>query len=95
MVAKVIIEVSEIRGLGHCDGCGNINSLKVGQKWTYPNELDGFCSYALNAILPALNTLRFGGMQPSAFSTGLKDTTTVCCSDGLRPVVFTLNRIEE
>lgn len=95
MVAKVNIEVTEIRGLGYCDGCENVDSLKIGDEWTYPEDIGGFCAYALNAILPALNTLRFGGTQPQSSSTGLKDKVTACCSDGLRPVVFTLTRFEE
>lgn len=83
---KVDIEVTEIRGCGYC------NKLELGQKWTYPGDLNGMCHQGLNSMMPTLFLLSQGGVHPRASVTGEKDAVGVCCPDPLRPVVFTLTR---
>ena len=95
MVDRVQLEVMEIRGLGYCDGCGASNGCNVGDRWTYPDGMDGFCEFALNALLPSLMSFSTGGSSPEAISTGVNGVSHECCPDGLRPVVFTISRIEE
>jgi len=83
---KVEIEATEIRGMGYC------NKLETGQRWTYPDRMDGMCYQALNSMMPTLFMLAQGGTHPRATVTGEKDVVAVCCPDPLRPVVFTLTR---
>ena len=53
----------------------------------------GFCDAAWNDIYKAYVTL----MQGGSFAPWMKDdhTMIVCCSDGIRPVVFKLERIDD
>jgi len=52
---------------------------------------EGFCVWAWNDLYSALTHLRFGGDFP-----WMKDKGTIiaCCSDGLRPVIFKLERMK-
>lgn len=50
----------------------------------------GFCTSAWNTIYSNLRTLAFGGNLPWYKERGV---LVSCCSDGLRPVVFKLERI--
>ncbi|MFX1511460.1 MAG: TIGR04076 family protein [Promethearchaeota archaeon] len=54
---------------------------------------DGFCHYAWIDLHRILLALMAGGN----FGTWMKDekTNIVCCTDGIRPVIFKLERIEE
>ncbi|MEA4854015.1 MAG: TIGR04076 family protein [Christensenella sp.] len=53
---------------------------------------EGFCTWAWNDIYPVVMTLRFGGEF-----TYCKEGKMMysACSDGLSPVVFRLERIED
>jgi uncharacterized repeat protein (TIGR04076 family) len=51
---------------------------------------EGFCGSAWNAIYPSINTLYYGG-DFSYFEE--KGTTIACCPDGMRPVIFKIERI--
>jgi len=51
---------------------------------------DGFCTSAWNAIFPSVRVLSFGGNAPWYREKGV---SVECCTDGLRPVVFKLERI--
>ena len=51
---------------------------------------EGFCTSAWNAIFPAVRTLSFGGNPPGYKEKGV---SVECCTDGLRPVIFKLERI--
>ena len=95
MVDRVQVEVLEIKGLGYCDGCGTWNGCNVGDRWTYPDGMGDFCKFALNALLPSLMSFSTGGSSPESISTGISGVSHECCPDGLRPVVFTLSRIED
>ncbi|MCK4967349.1 TIGR04076 family protein [bacterium] len=89
MVVKILIEVKEIRGLEYC------KRVKVGQKWVYPQDLNGICPSALNTMLPVLFSQRFGAIHPQSKYTGNKDNVLLTCPDALRPVVYSITRIEE
>ena len=51
----------------------------------------GFCSGAWNDIFRWISALRYGGDFEWIEERG---TMIACCTDGLRPVVFRLERIE-
>ena len=55
------------------------------------NIPEGFCNAAWAAIYPTIKMFRFGGNYP-AFEPGTAYTT---CSDGIRPVSFKLEKIED
>jgi len=54
---------------------------------------DGFCSAAWHDIYKSFLFMRQGGSFPGWMKDG--DTFITCCTDGLRPVVFELRRIDE
>ena len=51
----------------------------------------GFCPAAFDDIYRYISGLRFGANYPWMANKG---TATVCCTDGLRPVIFRLERME-
>ena len=51
---------------------------------------EGFCSWAWDDIYKVVNVLRFGGDFPWFEEKGVSIN---CCTDGLKPVVFKLERI--
>lgn len=54
---------------------------------------EGFpCAWAWNDLYPVLFHLRFGGDFPWVVEKG---TILSCCTDGFRPVIFKLQRLEE
>ena len=68
--------------------------FKVGQEFiTNPDGTmpEGFCSWAWNNLYKEIATLVFGGNFPWMKEKG---TGVFCCTDGFRPVVFELRRIE-
>jgi uncharacterized repeat protein (TIGR04076 family) len=71
------------------EACGQFD---VGQEFIVGEDggmPEGFCHWAWNDIYKVVTTLMFGG---SFFEK--KDTPIVrCCTDGLRPVIFKLERI--
>jgi uncharacterized repeat protein (TIGR04076 family) len=65
---------------------------KVGDMWMVPEDgscPDGFCSWAFADIQRDITHLRFGGDYPFVKEPG---TAVQCCTDGLRPVFFKLER---
>lgn len=52
---------------------------------------DGFCHWAWSDIFKKVMTLMFGGNLPWIKEEG---TSISCCTDGYRPVIFELRRIE-
>jgi uncharacterized repeat protein (TIGR04076 family) len=52
---------------------------------------DGFCGSAWQTIYPNVRTLSFGGNLPYFEEEGVSVT---CCADGMRPVIFKIERIE-
>jgi len=51
---------------------------------------EGFCTSAWNDIYPSVRVLAFGGNAPWYKEKGV---AVECCTDGLRPVIFKLERI--
>ncbi len=54
---------------------------------------EGFCSWAWNDIYKDLSILNFGGNFWREWTEPGKMIT--CCTDGVRPVAFMMERIEE
>ena len=52
---------------------------------------EGFCSWAWDDISKVVNVLRFGGNFPWFEEEGISIN---CCTDGLRPVIFKIERIQ-
>ncbi len=52
---------------------------------------EGFCHWAWNDIYKVVTALMYGGSFPWMKEEG---TSVSCCTDGLRPVIFELRRIE-
>ena len=53
---------------------------------------DNFCSWAYTDLQKGLDVLMFGGNHPWIKEKG---TAVLCCSDGFRPVIFKLERMED
>ncbi|NIN98844.1 MAG: TIGR04076 family protein, partial [Anaerolineae bacterium] len=51
---------------------------------------EGFCGSAWQTIYPNVRTLGFGGNLPYFEEEGVSVT---CCADGMRPVIFKIERI--
>lgn len=76
-------------GFGPCD------IHHVGQEFTVELDHkmpDGFRHYSWYWIHTAVRMLLFGGDYPWAIDKG---SAVVCCNDGLRPVIYKLERIED
>ena len=69
--------------------------VQEGQEFIVGDELgmpEGFCKWAWIDIYRDVAVLTMGGTFAGGDLTGTKYS---CCSDGLKPVVFYLERIEE
>jgi len=68
--------------------------LEVGQEFISDEGScpPGFCPWAFADIQRDIIHLRLGGNYPWVKQKGAKVS---CCTDGLRPVIFKLERIEE
>ena len=65
--------------------------FKEGQVFYVDDSMpSGFCPYAWDAIFPLIMTLRFGGNCFEWYEEPGVGVT--CCPDGLRPVIFKLER---
>ena len=70
------------------------NQFEVGQKFIVNEDgkkPEGFCHWAWNDIYKVVTTLMFGGNFPWMKEEG---TSVSCCTDGFRPVIFEIRRIE-
>ena len=68
--------------------------FKEGQEFIVEKNADmpeGFCHWAWNDLYKVVVTLMLGGNFPWMKEEG---TSVSCCTDGLRPVIFELRRIE-
>jgi len=75
----------------HCLGC---HLLTVGQEFFVENHNqvpEGFCSWAWGDIQKDVTTIMFGGSFPWIKQPGVSIS---CCSDGLMPVVFKIERVD-
>ncbi len=74
--------------LTRCDRFTDGQEFKVNQSLRMP---EGFCSWAWDDLYKVVLTLSAGGEFPWYTEKG---AAVGCCSDGLRPVVFRLERTE-
>jgi uncharacterized repeat protein (TIGR04076 family) len=66
--------------------------LKEGQEFIFEHEFPaGFCSWAFADIQRDIMLTQFGGSYPWIKE---KNVSITCCSDGFRPVVFRVEKIE-
>jgi uncharacterized repeat protein (TIGR04076 family) len=90
------ISMSEVHGddsiaPGLADVC---EVLEEGEEFFVPAEggkPEGFCAWAWADMDKVYTVLRFGGNLPWMKEPGVG---VVACTDGLRPVVFKLERVE-
>jgi uncharacterized repeat protein (TIGR04076 family) len=80
----------------HCNpGAPICEKFEEGQEFVIEglDQPQGFCAWAWDDIHKVLLTLRSGGnFQP--WMKG-KNNIIACCSDGIRPVVFNIERISD
>ncbi len=79
--------VTPVGALGACE------VYRDGQVFTVEDDgrmPEGFCTSAWNDIFPSVRVLAFGGNAPWYKEKGV---AVECCTDGLRPVIFKLERI--
>jgi uncharacterized repeat protein (TIGR04076 family) len=79
--------VTPVGTLGACELFRDGQEFVVGTDGGMP---EGFCTSAWVSIYPNIRVLSFGGELPWYKEKG---TAVSCCTDGLRPVVFKLERI--
>lgn len=68
--------------------------FKVGQEFIVGEDgrmPEGFCTWAWNDMYGVVTALMYGGNFPWMKQRG---TCILCCTDGLRPVIFELRRME-
>ena len=66
---------------------------QVGQEWIVkdsPDKPEGFCSWAWADLHKDIIALLTGGNYPFMKKPG---TAIACCTDGMRPVIFKLERV--
>ena len=89
MLNQDIIDQYAVPGLN----LGVCSRLKEGQKFIVEHPLakpEGFCDWAWSDIKRDVTVTAFGGNFPWLKNEG---TMITSCTDGLRPVVFLLERI--
>jgi uncharacterized repeat protein (TIGR04076 family) len=79
-------EVSETMA-AYCDRLEAGQEFRVDESGAMPA---GFCTWAWHDIYPVVTTLRFGGDFPWMKKEG---AAISCCSDGVRPVFFRIERV--
>lgn len=86
-------EVFETSPATHVGPFGACELFKDGQEFVVDEDAkmpEGFCTSAWHTIYCNVRTLAFGGDLPWYKEKGIAIN---CCTDGLRPVVFKLERI--
>lgn len=66
--------------------------------YTTYEKPEGFCDWAWKDIHPYIASLMTGGnFSEGIFEGWMKDKNTivVCCTDGIRPVIFEIKRLKE
>jgi len=89
-------EVFENPPVKHVSPWGPCTVVNEGQEFIV-NESgimpEGFCPSAFQTLWDPIRTLQFGGK--TIYYEDTEDAWIACCSDGLRPVVFKLERIQK
>lgn len=86
--------VNDFCSLDLPDNCKGCPRFKIGDKFIVENHNDapeGFCSWAWADIHKDVLTVLFNGSYPWINQKGV---SIACCTDGLMPVIFKLERIE-
>jgi len=84
---KTPIEVS--KSFGPCERHYEGQEFIVEESFKMPED---FCHWSWAGIHQAVRMLLFGGDYPWSIEKG---SAVVCCNDGLRPVIYKLERIVE
>ena len=79
--------VTLLHPMGPCERYNDGQEFVVGSDLKRP---EGLCVWAWYPIYPLVTALIYGGTFPWYKE---KDVAISCCSDGLRPVIFKLERI--
>jgi uncharacterized repeat protein (TIGR04076 family) len=85
-----VFQRAPVKHVGNLEACGiyrDGQEFIVGEDGKMP---DGFCTSAWFSIYPSVRLLSFGGNFPWYEEKGV---AVNCCNDGLRPVIFKLERI--
>ena len=85
-------EVFAVPPATHVEPFGVCSRFREGQEFVVENMKmpEGFCGSAWNSIYCSYRLLAFGGDFPFIEEKGV---IINCCVDGLRPVIFKLERI--
>lgn len=85
-------EVFDISPVTPVNPLGSCERFKDGQEFIVERLRmpEGFCTSAWNSIYGDVRILAFNGVFPWYKEKGV---AVACCTDGLRPVVFKLERI--
>ena len=75
--------------LGPCSVFTEGQEFLIDDPWQIP---ENFCSTAWGDIFKNVQTICLGGNFPSTQKEGMNIS---CCVDGVRPVIFKIERIEE
>jgi len=89
LIDEYLADSSKEKGFDAC------SVYKDGQEFViegFPHMPEGFCHWAWADIQRDVATVMFGGDFPWVKQPG---TAITCCTDGFRPVVFKVERIEE
>ena len=78
---------------------GPCSTFKVGEVFiTGLEKPKGFCDWAWNDIHNCVEVMVTGGnFSKGVFEGWMKDDRTIiaCCTDGIRPVIFKIERIDD
>jgi uncharacterized repeat protein (TIGR04076 family) len=80
--------VTTIKPLKACERVREGQEFIVGEDGNMPS---GFCTSAWVSIYPNVRVLALGGNHPNIKEKGV---IISCCTDGKRPVIFKLERIQ-
>ncbi|MFX0173711.1 MAG: TIGR04076 family protein [Candidatus Hodarchaeota archaeon] len=83
---KITLEITKILEEGKCP-----RGHEVGEKFIYPEDIGKICPSAFHSIYPNIRVMASGGSFPW-FET--PNSTSNCCTDYKRPVVFKISREE-
>lgn len=86
-------EVFDKPPIGHSSDLGKCTIFEDGQEFIISDGKmpEGFCVWAWDDIYKSVLTLRYNGDFPWFTEAG---ATVTNCTDGLRPVIFRIERIE-
>jgi uncharacterized repeat protein (TIGR04076 family) len=86
LIKDFVTDERKEQGFALCD------AFEMGQEFILekPNKPDGFCSWAFADINRDIIAMMGGANLPWISKEG---TAIACCTDGLRPVVFKIERI--